>query len=303
MSDPERASNTSIIAVYAEGVMYPTTASQSVHTTINQLQKSEFNTPILGLFHIGRDYDITPAQITGDLYYNDTLVISQGSYVGDSHWPGLVGSMIGGGVTKVCASFGGGGVLDFQTLKRIFEGNGNSYGSTNLMANLKVLRHTFPSISVIDMDCEETYDQPSFVAFCQLLIAMGFQISFCPYTNQDFWTGSLARLDATNPRKVVWWNLQAYDGGAGNQPGPWAAAISLAVPGFATTGYIVVGDWTNDSPLQVKQLLRGFSNEPSLGGGFMWTLDAMISAGTLDAYGSAIKAGLGADTISGTIAA
>ncbi|MBA3487831.1 MAG: hypothetical protein H0T88_11710 [Lysobacter sp.] len=295
--------NTPIIAVYAEGVMYPTTASQSVHTTIYQLQKSGFNTPILGLFHVGRDYDITPAQITGDIYYNDTLVISQGSYVGDSSWPGLIGSMIGGGVTKVCASFGGGGVLDFQTLKRIYEGNGNSYAGTNLLANLNVLRHTFPSISVIDMDCEETYDQPSFVAFCQLLIALGFQISFCPYTWQDFWTGSLAKLNASNPDKVVWWNLQAYDGGAGNEPGQWAAAIGTAIPGFATAGYIVVGDWTNDSPSEVKNLLRGFSNEPSLGGGFMWTLDDMISAGTLDAYGSAIKAGLGVGTDSGAIVA
>lgn len=102
---------------------------------------------------------------------------------------------------------------------------------------------------------------------------------------------------------MVWWNLQAYDGGAGNEPGQWAAAIATAIPGFATAGYIVVGDWTNDSPSQVKNLLRGFSNEPSLGGGFMWTLDDMISAGTLDAYGSAIKAGLGIGTDSGAIVA
>lgn len=295
--------NTPIIAVYAEGVMYPATASQSVHTTIDRLQQSGFNTPILGLFHIGRDYDITPAQITGDIYYNDTLVISQGSYVGSSSWPGLVDSLVGGSVRRVCASFGGGGVLDFQTLKRIYQGNGNSYAGTNLQANLEVLRHMFPSISVIDMDCEETYDQPSFVAFCQLLIALGFKTSFCPYMNQGFWTGSLATLNASNPGKVAWWNLQSYDGGAGNEPGQWASAITAAIPGFDTAGYIVVGDWTNDSPSDVENLLRGFTNAPSLGGGFMWTLDDMISAGTLDAYATAIQAGLVVGTGSGAILA
>ena len=282
-------------AVYAEGCMYPASASiQPVKTTISQLQQSGFKTAILSLFHIGRDYAISPKQVMGDIYFNNTPVISKGSYVGDPIWPGLINSMIGGTVTRVCASVGGGGVMDFETIQKIYEGNGNSFANTNLMGNFQYLRKTFPTISIIDMDCEETYDQASFVAFCQMLIGMGFGITFCPYTYQSFWTGSLAALNTSNPGAVKWWNLQCYDGGGGNDPANWATAITQAVPGFSTVGYILAGDWTNDTPSEVQALMGTFNKELCVGGGFIWTLDNIISSTTsMKAYVDAISVGLG----------
>ncbi len=290
------------VPVYAEGYLYPPTApaTQPVATTIAQLQKSGFTTPILGLFHIGRDYDISPPQIMGDLYFNDSLVISKGEYVGDSSWPDLVNQMVGGSVVQVCASIGGGTpVQDFGTIQRIFEQNGNSFAGTNLMASFQALRKTFPGISIIDMDCEDNYDQPSFVAFCQMLIGIGFGITFCPYMNKAFWTDCLQALNQSNPKAIKWWNLQCYDGGAGNQPSNWAAGISLAIPGFSIQNFIVPGDWTNDLPGSVEKLMAGFSADPSVGGGFIWTLDEIIQKNPQDpmaemaAYVNAISSGLG----------
>ena len=288
------------IAVYAEGCMYPDTAPQgiSVDQIISQLQQSGFTTPILSLFHIGRNYSISPLQIMGNIYYNNTLVISQGSYVGDSNWPTLVGKMIGGSIGQVCASIGGGGVMDYETIQKIYNGNNNSFSGTNLEANFKAFKQTFPSVSVIDMDCEETYDEISFVAFCQMLIGIGFDITFCPYTFQTFWVNSLAALNQSNPGAVKWWNLQCYDGGYGNDPANWASAITNGISGFDTDDFIVAGDWTNNTPSEVQSLMSSFKNESSVGGGFIWTLDSIIDQNPSDplsgmkAYAGAISNGL-----------
>lgn len=279
-------------AVYAEGCMYP--ASPAVKATITQLQASGFTAPILSLFHIGRDYQISPTQIMGDIYFNDTLIISQGRYVGDPAWPAMINAMLGGTVKQVCASIGGGGVMDYETLQKIYADNGKSFDNTNLMANFQCFRKTFPAIGLIDMDCEETYDTRSFVAFCQMLAGMGFGITFCPYTYMSFWMEALAALNKSHPGAVKWWNLQCYDGGQGNDPADWANAITRAIPGFPTAGYILAGDWTNDKPAGVQALMRTFKGESCVGGGFIWTLDQIVAAGdSMTAYVDAISVGLG----------
>lgn len=278
------------IAVYAEGCVYPASAqpSQPVKDTIGQLQQSGFTTAILGLFHISS---------TGDLSFNDESIISEGAYVGDPSWPGLVGSIPGGSVSQLCASIGGGGVGDFANIQAIYESNGNSFNGTNLLLNFQALASTFPAISIIDMDCENTYDLQSFVAFCQMLAGIGFGITFCPYEAQSFWTSALSSLNTSSPGAVKWWNLQCYDGGGSNIPADWAQAIAEALPGFSTDGFIVAGNWTQATPGQVQSTLNGFDDTACLGGAFIWTLDAMIADGTQAEYAQAIVAGLGEDAV------
>ena len=120
------------------------------------------------------------------------------------------------------------------------------------------------------MDCEDMYDQPSFVAFCKLLIGMGFAITFCPaFSGADyfkFWVGSLSELEKTNKGAVKWWNLQCYDGAEGNDPKVWANHITAQIREFSTDGFILASDWarfydTNDGgwggdcPPAVKRLI------------------------------------------------
>jgi hypothetical protein len=272
------------IAVYAEGCMYPATATrQPVPETAAQLRASGFTTVILGLFHVASN---------GDLSFNDIPVIAGRAYVGDPDWPRIVAQLAGGGVRTVCASIGGGGVADFANLKRIYTDNGGSFAGTSVAANFATFRATFPAVATIDMDCEETYDPASFVAFCRMLIGLGFAITFCPYCGQDFWTAALQALETTHPGAVRWWNLQCYDGGAGNSPVDWAAAIRQALPGFDTDGFILAGDWTSDSSAAVTALLQSFDANPCLGGGFLWTLDRLTSQPALmTAYAQAFAAG------------
>lgn len=282
------------IAVYAGGPLGPTEISQNLSAT----QQAGWTTIILSLFHIGRP-DI--GQIYGDIIFNGSpMVVTEGKYVADSSWPGYVAQLKQQShVTQIYASVGGGSpVQDFTTIQTIYHDNNNSFDGTWLMKNFQVLRDTFPAIDGIDMDCEDNYDQPSFVAFCEMLIGMGFAITFCPYTdlpsnvnpNLGFWEASLAAIEENNSGAVKWWNLQGYDGGSGNDPQTWANYITNAIPKFSTDGYIVCGDWTNDSPSQVTSLLSQYSGEACLGGGFIWNMDGILDGSySMKDYVQAIK--------------
>ena len=179
-------------------------------------------------------------------------------------------------------------VHDFQTIQTIYNDNNNSFSGTQLEKNCEVFRATFPAIDGIDMDCEETYDLPSFVAFSKMLAGMGFNLTFCPYdTNQmNFWTTALVQIEQAYPDVVKWWNLQCYDGGGGNNPQDWSDAIAKAAPGRQTQGYILAGDsvrfydpdpnwksWRGDCPNAIEQMFSGFAKQACVGGGFLWSLD------------------------------
>jgi hypothetical protein len=216
----------------------------------------------------------------------------------------------------IYASVGGGQpVVDFSSIQTIYQNNGNSFSGTMLEKNFQVLRDTFPAIEGIDMDCEDNYDQPSFVAFCEMLIGNGFNISFCPafVSEMAFWSGSLAELEQSKPGAVKWWNLQCYAGGGGNDPKDWAAEIVSSIPGFSTDNFIVAGDWSRwynkqfqiwegDCPTDVTSLISGFSKEACFGGSFIWNMDQILDFGpqtagcgtveTMGSYVAAIKAAL-----------
>ena len=175
------------------------------------------------MFHIGNPAVKAGTQL-GDIIFNadDPIVIRDGKYIAAPDWPGHIAELKGSGskVTQLYACFGGAPpwVRDFETIKKIYNDNNNSFSGTQFEKNCEVFRATFPAIDGIDMDCEETYDLPSFVAFCKMLIGMGFHITFCPSTPAtDFWTNALVQIEKAYPNVVKWWNLQCYDGGRRKQ--------------------------------------------------------------------------------------
>jgi hypothetical protein len=174
----------------------------------------------------------------------------------------------------------------FRNHQEVYNDNNNSFSGTQLEKNCEVFRATFPAIDGIDMDCEETYDLPSFVDFSKMLIGMGFHITFCPYKKMNFWTTALVQIEKAYPHAVKWWNLQCYDGGAENSPQVWANAIAKAAPSYQTEGCIVAGDWVRfydpdpawkswrgDCLKPMEQLFSGFRKQSCVGGGFIWSLD------------------------------
>ncbi len=199
----------------------------------------------------------------------------------DASWPGNVARLKRGGpVAQIYASFGGGdAVEDFATLQKIYEANGNSFGGTTLGQNFQALRNTFPAVGGIDMDCEDNYDRPSFVAFCRVLAGMGFGLTLCPYASEDFWTDALTAAERSGPGAVKWRNLQCYSGGAGNDPDARAQAVARALPGSPTGGFIVAGCAADEGPSQARAQVSGYAGGAGLGGGFIWNMDDILNSG------------------------
>jgi hypothetical protein len=272
------------IALYAPDELGPANIDRFSDST----KKAGWTTIILGLFHIG----YPPDWVEAEIFFNDPpSIIQNGKYRADPAWPDKIAQLKQNSpITQIYASIGGGDpVVDFATIKKIYEKNNNSFDGTMLQRNLQVFRKTFPAIDGIDMDCEETYDQPSFVAFCKMLIGMGFAITFCPafMSTIGFWVGSLGELDKSNKGAAKWWNLQCYAGGAGNDPQGWADEIAARIPGFSTDGFILASDWARfydttarvwggDCPPAVKQLISGFSKEACFGGAFIWNMHSIV---------------------------
>jgi hypothetical protein len=287
------------IAAYTLDALGPANIAANLDAT----RRAHWTTIILGLFHIG----YPPDQAEAEIFFNSTRIIKGGKDAGkfstgfDPAWPQKIAALKENSpITRIHASFGGGPpVVDFTTINRIYEANGNSFSGTVLETNLQLMKRTFPAIDGIEMDCEDEYDPVSFVAFCKMAIGMGFDLSFCPYQCKNFWTGALKALQSSRRGPVKWWNLQCYAGGSENVPKSWADAIKTVLPDFDTDGFILAGDWSRfldnsdpdpnnwdwngDCPAAMGRLLASFNAPPNapkgerpVGGGFVWNLDNII---------------------------
>jgi hypothetical protein len=271
------------VVAYGQGIMY-----SNLTPHLQAIREAGWNSIILGMLHPHAD---------GNIYFGNTLIMENGEYKGHGQWSGQLDALLrgrGSTVKQLLAGIGGGWpVADFANIKSIYEENGRTFDRTNLKRNFEAFHRDFPMVTALDMDMEETYDHESFVAFCQMLIKMGFGITFCPYMSKEFWAGALKALNESNPGAVKWWNLQCYDGGQGNNPRPWAEAITAAIPDFDTAGFIIPGDWSRhavkpgldpstwywqgDCPAAVQSLMTPFAKEASVGGGFIWTIDQILN--------------------------
>lgn len=263
------------IVAYAEDIVYPLNRQK-----INLIANAGWTSLVFSFFHLNNE---------GDIYYNDSLIIDSGKYKGSSSWPDDIAKLKRqGSITRISASLGGWEVGDFQTISSLYYRNNRTFEGTKLQQNFIRFRKLLPAIDAIDMDCENTYDLDSFIAFCRMLIEVGFKITFCPYTNLDFWIDSLAAIEKIHPNSVLSCNFQYYAGGYGNSHSDWAQAIIQHVPGFNTDNFIITGDWTNDPPDEVSSRFSKLKSMSYVGGGFIWNLDAIYPE-KMDNYISAIK--------------
>lgn len=269
--------NELIIAAYAEGAACP----PNLASNLSAIKSAGWTNLMVSLFQVS---------VSGDISINGMNLISKGKYIGDTAWPNQLTELkLGGTIKTLLATFGGWDSA-FANIQEIYNAN-NTFEGTQLEQNCKVFRATFPMFDLIDMDVEYPDGQPAgaqecFIAFCKMWIAVGYNLTFCPYENMSFWTNSLIALEQSNPGAVKYWNLQCYAGGAANNPKDWAQAITTAIPGFDVSGYLMASDWTRfwngtywdgACPSELTAFLESFTDEPSVGGGFIWTIDQILS--------------------------
>lgn len=238
---------------------------------------SGFNTLFLFALHLTAG---------GDIYYNGTLVVQNGSYVGDPAW-GSELATLKPVIHRLEMVIGGWGDASFANIKNLTATNGTGPGSI-LYQNFQALKNA-TAIDAIQYDDEQTYDTASAVTFGNLIAGLGLKVTLCPYTAQSFWANVKSQL-GTNVDAIY---LQCYDGGAynTNDVGAWNSAFG----GFK----VYPGLWgnTSDAPT-VTSFMRNWQQTLGITGGFMW-LNGGLPNDALK-WGQALAFGL--DPLNGLIA-
>ncbi len=274
---------------------------------LQELQNSGFTTVILWTLHVHEN---------GDFYYNDTLAVQNGTISSQLNpdLPQLITALKSGGtVNKVFFCIGSGGVSDYQAIKALLA---SPQGTQILQQNFQALVNAFP-IDGFDFDLEEfpLSDYTDTIVQLTLMLnqSYGKAITYCPYTDEDFWLNCLALVYTKNNNQqiVSWFNLQCYAGGSGNDPMEWASQIvDYASPlGISDpTGFIVPGYWARhkptgpyDEPGECPASICHTFSTLDLKGGFIWNSGDIfkseasgLCSGSMapSAYASAIINGL-----------
>jgi PKD repeat protein len=265
-------------------------------TVINDLRNSGFTTVFLWSIHI---------EDNGDLVYNDIPIVKNGAYVGaDADWPARLATLKTAptSVKRVEVSIGAWGVPDFERMSKLANGTAAGCGTTVvcgtgsgsiLYRNFQALK-TATGADAVNFDDESHYNVADTTTFGQMLVGLGYKITFAPYTNQSFWKGVKDNLGASVDRIY----LQVYDGGAGNNPATWNTAMGMTVmPGLWTKHGS--GCSAGDSPTQVNTRMAGWKTSAGISGGFLWLYDdiqACWAQGTTAQYAAAINNALSGNT-------
>ncbi|WP_224363910.1 PKD domain-containing protein [Hyalangium versicolor] len=277
-------------AVYGGGPFY-----SGGTAVMDDLRNSGFTTVMLWSFHI---------EDNGDLVYNDIPVVKNGAYIGDSAWPTRLATLKTAptSVNRIEVSIGAWGVPDFERMARLVNGTATGCGSTLvcgtgstsiLYRNFQALK-TATGATAVNFDDESAYDLTNTTQFGQMLIGLGYKITFAPYTNQSFWKSLKDNLGSA----VDTIYLQVYDGGAGNNPASWNTAMGMTVdPGLWSRHGS--GCASGDSPATVQSKMSSWKSSAGISGGFMWLYDdiqACGSQGTAAQYAAAINTAVSGNT-------
>jgi hypothetical protein len=296
--------------LYGYSLFGSTPGNFSYDQQLAAVQDSGFTTVILWTIHV---------HTNGDLYYNDSLLVSNGAYSDATNpaFSSYVKSLKAkGGVTTVLFGLGSGGASDFSAIKGLLATN---TGKQLLIKNFQALMQTVP-VDGFDFDLEEfpleDYQQTVVQLSILLNQQFGSLITFCPYCDSSFWVNCLSDIFQQNNNKqvVAWMNLQCYDGGTGNDPAQWASVIKTASSPTGVSNpvaFVIPGFWCYNTteksymgqcPAAIQQTFAGLAgSDPGICGGFIWNSSDIMTnqnsgacTGPMDcnAYVSAINNGI-----------
>jgi hypothetical protein len=269
---------------------------------VTDIQGSGVTTVIVGMLHVGYPRDTDPGMELGDFVYNDYpkgLLVRGGKFNPNGSqaikdWPAQVARLKQqGSVQNVFLVVGSPPEYwpDFGTMQQMF-----AEGKADLLKqNLVALKEALTidgrcAIDGFDIDCEETgtVDKKTIVRFCEMVFDLGFKVTFCPYSDHEWWQDCMKAL--WNKNKLSWWNLQCYSGGSSNLHNlqPWIDALSevvgpdgaaYLVPGLAPAGEDDVGgDVHCPSGSDSFETIAAGWNNPKLAGMFLWRYDPLALA-------------------------
>ena len=279
---PARSSGTTIANTMCAGIYGGGAIYKGGIMSVGCLKASGFTEVIVWNIAVNSD---------GDLNFNYEFPLVQGGkYVGDATHPDFQSNMAfiktaPTKVTRLTFSIGSSNRGVFQNIQQLITEQGT--GSTSILyKNFQVLKTYFPDLDGIDFDDENCYDTSSMVSFAVMLGQLGFDVSLCPYTNNDFWINVAKQANAGRPGTVTAVHLQCYDGGGINSPcSGWDFGSIPVYPGLAANG---------SSASDVETSMSAWAETCAISGGFIWDYDFFWpnNLDRVQLYASALNEGI-----------
>jgi len=220
----------------------------------------------------------------GDLNFNGEFPLTSGGvYVGNSYYPNFPSDMAQlkqGTVKRVTFSVGSSNYGDWENIAALVKSQGIGPSSI-LYKDFAALKAAIPALDAIDFDDENSFDSTTTIEFGVMLGQLGYHVMPDPFDNASYWTNVVAQINSHLPGTVDGVHLQAYAGGAGNNPCVgWNFGTVPVFPGL----------WDlNDTPSQVETIMGGWHAQCGILGGFMWLYDDFVGNGLAAEYANAIN--------------
>lgn len=269
-------SQTGFTGIFGGGPFYKGNAAPN----ITEIENSGFTEAIVWSVEVSS---------TGDLNFNGEFPLTSGGvYVGNETYPNFPADMAQlkqGTVKRVTFSVGSSNYGDWENITSLVESQGTGPNSI-LYKDFAALKAAIPALDAIDVDDENSYNEPTTVAFVVMLGKLGYHAMPDPYTNNSYWINLVSAINTQLPGTVDGVHLQAYSGGAGNSPCTgWDFGTVPVFPGL----------WDHyDTPSQVESIMSGWHEQCGIIGGFMWLYDDFVGTGLAAQYASAINTAVGA---------
>jgi hypothetical protein len=233
---------------------------------------------------------------TGDLNFNGEFPLTSGGvYVGNQYYPDFPGDMATlklGTVKRVTFSVGSSNYGDWENITNLVNTQGT--GPTSILyQDFQALKAAIPALDAIDFDDENSFNSPTTISFGVMLGGLGYHVMPDAFDDASYWTNVVSSINSQAPGTADGVHLQAYAGGAGNNPCEgWNFGTVPVFPGL----------WDqDDTPSQVQTTMSGWHSQCGIIGGFMWLYDDFVGTGLAAQYAAAINAAVGSSgfTLSG----
>jgi hypothetical protein len=264
---------TGLTGIFGGGPFYKNAAKN-----ITEIENSGFTEAIVWSVEVNS---------VGDLNFNGEFPLtSNGVYIGDQTHSDFAANMAAlkqGTVKRVTFSIGSSNIGDWQDITALVKSQGT--GPTSILyKDFQALKAAIPALDAIDFDDENSFDSPTTIAFGVMLGQLGYHVAPDAFDNSSYWTNVVSQINSQFPGTVDGVHLQAYAGGAGNNPcSGWNFGSVPVWPGL----------WDrNDTPSQVQSIMSGWHSQCGITGGFMWLYDDFVGTGLAAQYANAINTGV-----------
>jgi hypothetical protein len=273
-SSYKASAQTGYTGIFGGGPFYKNAAAN-----ITEIENSGFTEAIVWSVEVSS---------VGDLNLNGEFPLtSGGAYVGNEYYPDFPGDMAQlklGTVKRVTLSIGSSNYGDWEDITNLINAQGT--GPTSILyQDFQALKTAIPALDAIDFDDENSFNSPTTISFGVMLGNLGYHVLPDAFDDSSYWTNVVSQINTQLPGTADGVHLQAYAGGAGNNPCVgWNFGAVPVFPGL----------WDqDDTPSQVQTAMTGWHTQCGIVGGFMWLYDDFVGTGLAAQYASAINTAVG----------